>query len=126
MLTVYTLQIRFLAEGACQVWNGSLTVSHINTLERIQKAALRIILGEKYQSYNKSLELLNLETLASRRKQLCMSFARKASKDTKFKIWFSNLTKPTRTDPIFAVPRSRTAAYEKSPLIYLTKLLNIE
>ena len=69
---------------------------------------------------------VKLDTLAARRKQLCLSFARKASKDSKFKVWFSNLTKPTRTDPSFALPRTRTAAYEKSPLVYLTKLLNIQ
>ena len=97
-----------------------------DTLERIQKSAFRIILGQNYVSYNKSLEYLKLDTLADRRKQLCLSFARKASKDSKFKVWFSNLTKPTRTDPSFALPRTRTAAYEKSPLVYLTKLLNIQ
>ena len=123
---VYIAQIRFLTEMACQLWNGSLTTSHIDTLEHIQKSAFRIILGQNYVSYNKSLEYLKLDTLAARRKQLCLSFARKASKDSKFKVWFSNLTKPTRTDPSFALPRTRTAAYEKSPLVYLTKLLNIQ
>ena len=111
---------------ACQLWNGSLTTSHINTLEHIQKSSFRIILGQSYVSYNKSLEYFKLATLAARRMQLCLSFARKASNDSKFKIWFSNLTKPTRTDPSFALPRTRTAAYEKSPLVCMTKLLNIQ
>ena len=119
MLTVYTVQIRCLTETACQIWNGSLTTSHVNTLERVQKSAFRIILGQNYVSYAKTLKLFELQTLAERRKELCISFAKKAAKDPKFKIWFSNLTRSTRTDPNFALPKTRTATYEKSPHIYL-------
>ena len=47
---VYILQIRSLTEKECQLWNGSLTQKCSNILERIQKAALKIILGQNYNS----------------------------------------------------------------------------
>ena len=37
------------------MWHSSLTVKNENDLERVQKAALRIILKDRYQSYNQPL-----------------------------------------------------------------------
>ena len=51
MLLVYILQVRSLAEKECQVWNGSLTIKNSDILERIQKTAFKIILGQNYKTY---------------------------------------------------------------------------
>ena len=49
-------------------------------IERVQKSALRIILGGSYHTYKNALEQMQLETLYSRRQRLCVKFARKCLK----------------------------------------------
>ena len=57
LLDVYMKQIRSLAEYAVPVWNSSLTGEDISNIEKIQKTALHIILGQDYKSYNSALKL---------------------------------------------------------------------
>ena len=124
MIMVYILQIRSITEKECQAWNGSLTVKNSNIIERIQKTAFRIILGQNYKSYRNALAFFKLKTLKDRRLQLCLSFGNKSSRSTKFNVWFKNRSKSARTKSSIRVPTSRTSTYEKSPLVYLTNLLN--
>ena len=76
LVNVYILFIRSLLEQSAVVWHSSLTQENIQDLERVQKSALRVILGERYKSYKKSLDTLELETLKDRREQLCLNFAK--------------------------------------------------
>ena len=69
-------------------------------------------------------------------KKLCENFAKKAAKSEKFQNWFSptenvenNCSKSTRrnknkTVPLFRPIPTRTSRYKKSPLPYLTEILN--
>ena len=57
-------------------------------IERVQKCALLIILGDKYESYKNALLTTHLETLEKRREILTLKFAKKAIKHKKFKEWF--------------------------------------
>ena len=50
-------------------------------LERIQKAAIRKILKEKYKGHEISLLMIGLEDLEKNRKDLCLDFARKCVKN---------------------------------------------
>ena len=50
LIEVYSKQIRSLAEFAVPVWNSSLTGEDVVKLERLQKIAFHIILGEDYRS----------------------------------------------------------------------------
>ena len=124
LLTVYKLQIRCLAELACPVWNGPLTINDSLRLERIQKNAARIILGQKYLIYENALAILKIPKLSDRRTDLCLKFALKASKNNKYSAWFQETIKKTKTSQKYKLPYIRTTAYQKSPLIYLAKLLN--
>ena len=63
LVNIYVLFIRSLLEQSAVVWHSSLTQENKEDLERIQKSALKVILGEKYVGYNKFLEKLDLETL---------------------------------------------------------------
>ena len=83
LLQVYFKQIRCLAEYAVPVWNSSLTGVNSAKIERIQKSAAHIILGDAYTSYSKALDTLGLQRLAHRRKILCLKFALKCEKDPK-------------------------------------------
>ena len=126
LLDVYFKLVRSIVEYAVPVWNSGLTGEDICKIERIQKIACNIILGDKYQSYNHALKTLGLEKLSVRRKGLCIKFTRKAMQHDKFSMWF----KPTPTvntrikRPQFYEVVCKTARFENSPLSYLTKLLN--
>ena len=88
---VYTKQIRCILEYAAPVWHSSVTGQDRNHIERVQKSAFRIILGEQYQSYTSALKYLKLDTLFNRRQKLCMKFGKKCLNHHKFKEWFKTL-----------------------------------
>ena len=46
---MYILYIRSIREQSCVVWHSSLTEENALDLETIQKAAIKLILGEKYE-----------------------------------------------------------------------------
>ena len=126
LLEVYIKQVRSLAEYGVPVWNSSLTGEDIVSLERIQKTALHIILGDAYKSYNSALKNTGLEKLSDRRKKICLKFAKRALKHTKFSRWFKLNTKTDSRlkQPKFCPPVYRTERFKKSPISYLTSLLN--
>ena len=127
LLQVYLKQIRCLAEYAVPVWSSSLTGVNSAKIERIQKSATRIILGDAYTSYSRALETLGIQRLANRRKLLCLKFALKCEKDPKFSKWFKLNTKNrnTRQKPTkYCEVYSHTERFYRSPIAYLTRLLN--
>ena len=126
LLEVYIKQVRSLAEYGVPVWNSSLTGEDIVSLERIQKTALHIILGDAYKSYNSALKNTGLEKLSDRRKKICLKFAKRALKHSKFSRWFKLNTKTDSRlkQPKFCPPVYRTERFKKSPISYLTSLLN--
>ena len=80
LIDVYVLFIRSLLEYCSVVWHSSLTIEDIQTLERVQKTSLRIILGDSYTSYQLALEIFNLKPSTERRDARCMTFAMKCIK----------------------------------------------
>ena len=82
---LYFIFVRSILEQSATVWHSSLTQENANDLERVQKSALRIILGERYKSYKEGLAQLEIETLAERREILCLNFALKCVKNERMK-----------------------------------------
>ena len=124
---VYIKQVRSLLELAAPAWHGSLTKEEQHTIERVQKSAHHIMLGGKYLSYKSALELTGLQTLEARREKLCLKFAKKAASHPKHKNWFIPLKKSanTRQKPAkYCEVVANTVRYHKSPISYLTRLLN--
>ncbi|KAI8518836.1 hypothetical protein Bbelb_020930 [Branchiostoma belcheri] len=78
LTTIYFGYIRPLLEYAAPAWNAALNNKQITKLERVQTRACRIILGRRYTSYRDALQHLNLQSLATRRRDLCYNFAIKA------------------------------------------------
>ena len=70
MLNIYVLYICSVLEQSPVGWNSSITKSDQLDIEHVQRCALRIILGEKYTSYQESLKVCELDTLKARRNQL--------------------------------------------------------
>ena len=130
LLDVYRQQVMSVLELAVPVWSPGLTKEEVKQIERVQKVALHIILGEEYTNYTHALGILNLECLSTRREALCLKFAKKSAKSLKFKQWFSlneNNTNgmKTRSKKSFLKPVfTRTKKYMNSTIPYITNLLN--
>ena len=62
--SIYTTYIRPVLEQSSVVWHSTLTLENSLDLERVQKAAVRLIMGSKHNSYESSLIELNLTKLA--------------------------------------------------------------
>ena len=58
---IYILYVRSILEQSCVVWHSSLTEENKKDLERVQKSAVKIMLGKKYQDYESALMLVDLE-----------------------------------------------------------------
>ena len=52
LLDIYTKQIRSVFELVVPVWHSSLTSTDSLNIERVQKSAFHVILGQKYISYS--------------------------------------------------------------------------
>ena len=74
---IYITFIRSQLEQSCVVWNSSLSEKNCSDLERVQKSAIKIIMGQHYKSYEDSLLELGMESLEVRREKLSLKFARK-------------------------------------------------
>jgi hypothetical protein len=90
-----------MVEFATPVWTSGLNQAESNQIERVQKAAFAIILDTKYTSYARALANLNRTSLSTRRTELNLNFANKC----------------------LAV-QARTKTFLKSPVAYLTRLIN--
>ena len=88
MKIIYISYIRSILEQSCQVWHFSLTKENSEDLERVQKNALKIVLGNKYIDYESSLNELNLQTLYVGRESLCLQFAQNTLKIARQQIYF--------------------------------------
>ena len=126
--TIYLGYVRPILEYGTPVWNGGLTKSQSERLERVQKRALRIIYASAYTHYEDILETCELTTLEERREKLCLDFIKSSlSETTQFREFI-----PTPTAKSKALRKSRTIPdikckterMKNSPLPYLIRLLN--
>ena len=121
------MSIRSLEQSAT-VWHSRLTEENSNDLERVQKSAMKVIFKEKYSGYEKSLDKLDLPTLAERREQLCLSFAQKCVKDKKTQDMFPLNDKKninTRHTEKYKVQNAHTERLKTSSIIYMQNMLNL-
>ena len=77
LVRVYIAYISSILENCCEVWNSYLSITQDETLERVQRVSLKVILVPVYVNYLSALSALELETLRIRREKLCSSFAKK-------------------------------------------------
>ena len=129
LIEIYVLFIRSIVEYCAVVWHSSLTVELVNTLERVQKICLKVILGESYVSYSAALEMCNLKTLYERREERCLSFALECLKHPLhrrlFPLNYSNKDNKHCSRENFLVNFGRTTAYKDSAIPYLQRRLNM-
>ena len=112
------------------MWHSSLTEENSNDLERVQKSAIKIILKDKYPGYKQGLAKLGLESLKSRREDLCLNFAKKCVKSDKLQHMFPKNIKShdmsTRKEEKYNVQFANTERLQNSPIIFMQKLLNMD
>ena len=126
---IYMLQIRSKLDQSAVVWHSSLTKKNRDDLERVQKSAVKCILGSKYQSYENGLEEIGLETLEKRRDEMCLKFAKQCLKIDKMKQFFgkndSGHSMLKRDSNSFKVVRAHTERFRKSAIPSMIRMLNI-
>ena len=127
---IYVLFIRSILEQSCVVWHSRLTNENSEDLERVQKAAVKIILGNQYNDYEESLIKADLDSLKDRREELCKKFALKCIKNDKTKNMFPINKKEhvmkARKEELFTVNYANTGRLKDSAIPYMQRLINNE
>ena len=124
LLDTYKKEIRSLLELAVPVWHSGLTVKQASDIERVQKTALHIVLGEDFINYDMACTIAEIEPLDIRREQLCLNFARKDIKKDNSLFNKVETTMNTRRPKLVVEPRCNTKRFQKSSIPYLSQLLN--
>ena len=128
---IYISYIRSILEQSCTVWHNSLTQENSNNLERVQKAAVKIILGNGYiNNYKDALIKADLETLNDRRETLCKNFAKKCINNEKTENIFKKNKKKhkmkTKNPNKYEIQHAYTSRFKNSAIPYMRRLLNLE
>ena len=101
-------------------------------LERVQKSAVKLILGEKDENYEEGLIKANLDSLKDRRELLCQKFASKcvSSDNPRAKNMFQVKKHfhpmKIRNNEKFDVKFANTERLKKSSIPYMQRILNSE
>ena len=122
--TLYVLFVRSILEKYAVVWHSSLSEENKRDLERVQKSATKLILGDKYLNYENALKTLNIDTLDQRREKLCLNFAIKCTKNQRTKDMFPLKTKVHNMKSRNTEKYQVQYALQKSPIIHMQHLLN--
>ena len=122
----HTQCAEWILEYSCVIWHSSITMEERRNIERIQKTALRILLGECYEDYESALKTCGLDTLELRRTKLCLNFAQKCLKNKRTENIFpiNKKTVNTRQHEKFYVTPAFTDRVANSAIPYLQRLLN--
>ena len=119
---------RIHLEMCTPVWHNSITLSQRNSLARAQRVAMAAMVGRWAPSHSDQLGELGLESLVLRRDQICARFARSTATRSRHQDIFSlapaGPERPGKQSVKYLEPRARTAAYRKSAVPYLTRVLN--
>ena len=126
--SIYLTFIRSILEQSSVVWHSSLSSKNRRDLERVQKAAVRVILKKNYTSYKDGLQKLRINTLDERREVLCLRFAKNCIKNEKVKNFFprkkNNHKMIKRNVQMFKTNKTYTQRYQKSAIPFMQHILN--
>ena len=129
LLDFYMKEVRVHLELAVPVWHSGLTKRLIADIERVQRVAMGIILGQYEFHYSQGCTMLGLKPLFVRREELCKRFAvNTANPDSKhsdlFQLEKFGSSHETRAKNKYREHIGSTGRFFNSPLPYLTRLLN--
>ena len=127
MKVIYFLFIRSVIEQSCVVWHSSLTQENSESIEHVQKCAVRLMLQGRYKTYIQGLQTLDISSCHDRRIQLSLSFAKKSLLNDKMTHLFplnARSYMPTRNQDKYKEFQSNTTRMANSTVPFLRKLLN--
>ena len=125
---IYITFVRSVMENTCSVWHHSLSEENEHDMERVQKTALKIILGMQYKSYENALYLLQMKTLKERRNELTEKFAEKCLNVKQMKHLFPMQEKihnmNTRNTETYKIQTCNTERLKNSRVVQMQYMLN--
>ena len=109
-------------------WYCQLTQYERNDLDRVLKVGLRIIYGDTYSGFENALLLSKIKRPTAMLLRITEKFANTSFKHPKFSKWFQpQISRGVNTrskKQKFKEIHARTERFAKSPIPYLTKILN--
>ena len=124
LLDIYKLFLSSVCEYCSAVYHTSLTQDQVHKIESIQSTSLKIILSDKYRSYEDALNKCSLQSLSERRQEHMTKFAVKCVNDKFNSKMFPKSDRPRGKD-VYNVNFARTSQYLKSTIPQCQRLLNI-
>ena len=123
ILDYYMKEVRVHLELAVPVWHSGLTIKLSNDIERVQRVAVSIMLSDV--PYHQACSTLGLKPLDVRRLELCERFAANtASEESRHNDLFQLVKNKRANKSEFREHYCRKSRFYKSPLPFLTRLLN--
>ena len=123
ILDYYMKEVRVHLELAVPVWHNGLTYKLTADLERVQRVAVGILVGGV--PYAQACATIGLKPLQVRRLKLCEQFAvTTASEENRHSDLFKAQKNPRTNKDKFREHFCRKSRFFKSPLPYLTRILN--
>ena len=128
-MIIYVLYVRSVLEYCSVLWHSTLTLSQSESIERVQKTSLKIILGQNYCGYENALKDCGLESLSQRREDRCLRFGLKCLTHPIYNKKFPvnpNLNGPhnTRNTEHFIVNKAKSESYRMPAISYIQRKLN--
>ncbi|XP_078594556.1 uncharacterized protein LOC144872371 [Branchiostoma floridae x Branchiostoma japonicum] len=128
LVTVYVCYIRPVTEYAAPVWHPGLTNTQTQRIEKVQRRAVRIILGSDI-AYSEACTLLRLPSLHERRSSLTLNFAKSLLSSELYRHFLPDMrgnisSRSTRSSTKLNLQRCRTERYRNSAIPHMTRLLN--
>ena len=125
---IYTTFIRPVLEQSSIVWHSGLTDDNVKDIERVQKAAVRVIMGSDFTDYQHALSELKITNLSERRRELSKKFALKIANNLKMQHMLPLRTemrenKRRHTDK-YRIQHANTHRLQASAIPYMQKQLN--
>ena len=129
LMQIYKTFIRSNLEFSSNVWHSSLTKENRQDLERVQKAALKVILGKDYKDYDDALKLSKLQSLEQRREVISLRFVKNSLKNANFSKLFpltkANHVMNVRNPFKYHVNKANTERYRRSTVPYLQRIFGL-
>ena len=129
LVKIWTSFIRPSTEYVAPLWHSSLSVADTTRIERLQKRALRIIMGGDYPGYQQALKVLKLPSLMDRREHLTKKFAYSLLKSSRHREMLpekrqTEMAIRGNVDHQLIETTCNSARYYKTSIPYCTRRIN--
>ena len=113
---------------ASPAWSSSLSLTQRRQLERVQKRAVKIILGRSYTTYEEALSTLQLSSLSDHHSHLMRQFGTKLLTHPRHRDLLPDTNPPptraVRHHNVLVPIRATTDRYKHSPIPTIVGLIN--